>query len=229
MPTQPDWMDAIEHEARALVAWVDIGGEARSFFDGSISAERYAANLVQIYHYVRWSTSLLEQAGQGLKRLGRHPHLAELLLKKAGEENGHERWLLADLANLGWTRDQVESIPPCAAVTAYLAWNRFTGDSGSPAAFLGTAYVLEYLSVHRAEVAMENLIARGTIPNIRKAVTFLRGHAGEDVDHVAELAKVLRSLTDPEEQEALILSARTTRVFFQGIFSTPEVPVRNGE
>lgn len=40
-----------------------------------------------------------------------------------------------------------------------------------PTAFLGTAYVLEYLA----------------IPNIHKAVTFLRGHGEENGRHVAAL------------------------------------------
>jgi pyrroloquinoline quinone (PQQ) biosynthesis protein C len=168
---------------------------------------------------VKWTTPLLALAGERLKRLGRHPVLAELLVQKAGEETGHERWLLADLRNLGWSAERVEATPLAPAVAAYVAWNRFTTEAGSPTAFLGTAYVLESLSVVRAGVAVEALLARGTIPNIRKAVTFLRGHAGADIEHIAELAAVLRSLTDPEEQRAVVLSARTTRALYTGLFS----------
>lgn len=217
-----DWTSALEDEARQLVEELDTHPAARRLFGGSIDASGYIAWLVQTYHYVQWTTPLLEQAGHRLKRLGRHVMLAELLLQKASEERGHERWLLADLKNLGWTRQQVEGTHPCQAVEAYIAWNRFQAEAGSPTAFLGTAFVLEYLSVHRAAAAVEGMLSHGTIPHIHQAVTFLRGHAGADGGHVAELLAVLRTLTAPPEQAAILLSARNTRVIYTGLFPEPE-------
>jgi pyrroloquinoline quinone (PQQ) biosynthesis protein C len=222
MQTQTQWTQALEHEARTLVEELDADASARQMFDGSIDTRGYAHWLIQTYHYVRWTTPLLQQAGRRLKRLGRHGALAELLLQKAAEEQGHERWLLADLKQLGWSREEVEQTAPCPAVLAYVAWNRFTAESGSPTAFLGTAYVLEYLSVYRASGAVERLIQRGAIAHIRKAVTFLRGHAGSDTAHVAELSTVLLSLEDPREQAAIVLSARTTHALYLGLFHRVE-------
>jgi hypothetical protein len=49
-------------------------------------------------------------------------------------------------------------------------------------------------------------------------VTFLRSHGALDGDHVAELAKLLGRLTDPEDQAAILFSARTTRSLYPGIF-----------
>jgi pyrroloquinoline quinone (PQQ) biosynthesis protein C len=216
--TQTQWTQALELEARALVEELDAIPTARRLFDGSIDTQGYAAWLIQTYHYVWWTTPLLQQAGQRLKRLGQHPRLAELLVHKAEEERGHERWLLADLRNLGWTREQVEAAAPCPAVLAYVAWNRFTSVAGTPTAFLGTAYVLEYLSVHRASGAVDRLIQADSIPHIRKAVTFLRGHAGEDIAHVEALNSVLLALEDPREQAAIVLSARATRALYLGLF-----------
>jgi pyrroloquinoline quinone (PQQ) biosynthesis protein C len=220
--TQVDWTSALEDEARLLVEELDMHPAAQRLFQGRIDASGYIAWLVQTYHYVQWTTPLLEQAGHRLKRQGRHVLLAELLLQKASEERGHERWLLADLKNLGWTRKQVEATHPCRAVEAYIAWNRFQSEAGSPTAFLGTAFVLEYLSVHRAGQAVEGMLAHGAIPHIQKAVTFLRGHAGADGGHVAELMGVLRALTDPAEQAAILLSARNTRALYTGLFPEPE-------
>jgi len=219
--TPMDWTHALEHEARLLVDELETHPAARRLFQGSIDADGYIAWLVQTYHYVQWTTPLLEHAGHRLKRQGRHLLLAELLLQKAAEERGHERWLLADLKNLGWTRKQVEGTHPCRAVEAYIAWNRFQSEAGSPTAFLGTAFVLEYLSVHRAGQAVDQLLAHGAIPHIGKALTFLRGHAGADGGHVAELRAVLRTLTDPAEQAAILLSARNTRALYTGLFPEP--------
>lgn len=213
-----DWVVALEREACALVETLDTDPAARRLFDGSIDSEAYARYLAQTYHYVRWTTPLLESAGARMQRLGLHPTLAELLLSKSEEERGHERWLLADLRNLGWTAECVEATPPCDAVKAYVAWNQYTTRVGVPTAFLGTAYVLESLSVRRAGDTVERLLSAGRIPNIHKAVTFLRGHGDVDGSHVEELAAVLRSLDDPEEQPALIHSARTTRLLYPGFF-----------
>jgi len=222
MQTQTRWTQVLEHEARTLVEELDTIAAAQRLFDGSIDMGGYAGWLIQTYHYVRWTTPLLQRAGRRMKRLGRHPALAELLGRKAEEERGHERWLLADLRHLGWTRQQVEQTPPCPAVLAYVAWNRFTSEAGSPTAFLGTAYVLEYLSVYRASGAVERLIQRDAIPHIRQAVTFLRGHAGADTSHVEQLSSVLLGLEDPREQAAIVLSARATRALYLGLFPDEE-------
>jgi pyrroloquinoline quinone (PQQ) biosynthesis protein C len=213
-----DWVGALEQEGRALVEELDAHPDARRLFDGTLDREGYVHYLVQTYHYVRWSTPLLAGAGERLKRLGRHPRLAELLLQKAVEERGHERWLLADLWNLGCAAERVEVMERAPAVDAYTGWNFFTSRSGVPTAFLGTAYVLEYLSVTRASGAVERLLQVGGIPNIRKAVSFLRSHGAVDGDHVAELTSVLRTLTDREDQAAVLLSARTTRALYPGFF-----------
>lgn len=218
IPSRNNWMNELEHEAHSLVAELDAHPAARRLFDGRIGAEDYARYLVQTYHYVRWSTPLLLESGLRLKRSAHRASLGELFLQKAREEHGHERWLLADLRNLGWSKERVEHAAPCSAVNAYVAWNRYTSRCGVPLAFLGTAYVLEYLSVQRATRTVERLIAAGTIPNIRKAVTFLRGHGAADGDHVAELKSLLGSLTDPEEHTAMLLSARTTHALYLGLF-----------
>ncbi|CAM4261630.1 MULTISPECIES: iron-containing redox enzyme family protein [Myxococcus] len=217
-PTQVDWVAVLEQEARGLVAALDVQPDARRLFDGTIDTEGYIHYLIQTYHYARWSTPMLAEAGHRLERQGRHPHLAELLVQKAGEERGHEKWLLSDLKNLGCPEVRVETAARTPAVDAYTGWNFFTSRSGVPTAVLGTAYVLEYLSQTRATGVVERLIAADAIPNIRKSVTFLRSHGALDGDHVAEMEAVLRTLTDPEDQAAVIFSARATRCIYPGIF-----------
>ncbi|QSQ25788.1 iron-containing redox enzyme family protein [Pyxidicoccus parkwayensis] len=216
--TGTHWLAALDGEARGLVAAVDVHPDAGRLFGGTIDTEGYIHYLIQTYHYARWSTPILGEAGERLKRLGRHPELAELLVQKAGEERGHERWLLSDLANLGCPRERVEEAAHRPAVDAYVGWNFFTSRSGVPTAVLGTAYVLEYLSQTRAGVAAERLQAAASIPNIHKSVTFLRSHGALDGDHVAEMARILGRLTDSEDQAAILFSARATRSLYPCIF-----------
>ncbi|RKH57739.1 iron-containing redox enzyme family protein [Corallococcus llansteffanensis] len=212
------WVAVLDEEARGLVAAVDAHPDASRLFNGTIDAAGYIHYLIQTYHYARWSTPILGEAGERLKRSGRHPELAELLIQKGEEERGHELWLLSDLKNLGCPREQVEAATRSPAVDAYTGWNFFTSRSGVPTAVLGTAYVLEYLSQTRAGVGAERLQAVAAIPNIHKSVTFLRSHGALDGNHVAEMAKILGRLTDPEEQAAILFSARATRSIYPGIF-----------
>jgi thiaminase len=217
--TKPDWTCMLQLEAHALMGELADHPEAQRLFDGSIEEESYAAWLAQTYHYVRWTAPLLAQTGRRMMQVGKYQALAELFLQRSLEELGDEQRLLADLKSLGWSRWRVERVEERPAVAAYVAWNRFTAESGSPTAFLGTAYVLEYLSMHRAGLTAERLIAHAAIPNIQQAVSFLRGHAVADGDHVARLLSALRTLTDRQEQATILLSARTTRALYTGFFS----------
>lgn len=212
-----DWLDSLRHEARMLVRELDATPGVRRLFEGRIRQDDYVHYLIQTYQYVRWSEGFFTESGKRTK----DPVFAELLFQKAREEKGHEQWLLRDLKELGWTEERVERAPICTAVRAYVEWNRFTTQSGVPTAFLGTAYVLEYLSVNRAPGSVDRLIAESGIPNIHKAVLFLRGHGAADGDHVADLETELRKLTSPEEQAALLLSASTTRTLFPKFFREP--------
>ena len=218
VPVETQWVAALDAEARGLVAAVDAQPDARRLLEGTLDQEGYVHYLVQTYHYARWSTPILAEAGHRLKRLGRLPDLAELLIQKGEEERGHERWLLADLKNLGCPAARVEASARSPAVDAYTGWNFFTSRSGVPTAALGTAYVLEYLSQTRAGLWAERLRTVGAIPNIHKAVTFLRNHGALDGDHVAEMARLLSPLTEPEDQGAILFSARVARIVYPCIF-----------
>lgn len=212
------WLAVLDEEARGLVAAVDAHPDASRLFNGTLDRAGYIHYLIQTYHYARWSTPILGESGQRLKRLGRNPELAELLIQKSEEEQGHERWLLSDLKNLGCSEAQVETAVRSPAVDAYTGWNFFTSRSGVPTAVLGTAYVLEYLSQTRAGVWAERLQAVSSIPNIHKSVTFLRSHGALDGDHVAEMVAILGRLRDREDQAAILLSARAVRSIYPGIF-----------
>ena len=92
-------------------------------------------------------------------------------------------------------------------------------EAGSPA-FLGYAYGLEFISMSRAQVAAENLLARAAIPEIEDASSFLVGHGIADPGHVALLEQVLGRIEDPEDQAAILLSASMLRVLYPLFFRT---------
>lgn len=203
-------MGEVEH----LIEDVAREPAALRLLEGRASIEEYAAFLEQTYHYVCWTRPLLARAGARLAAQGRAPGLAALLTQKAGEEDGHERWALDDLAALGRDADAIRAARPGAAAEAYIAWNRYCVEEGAPEAFLGTAFILEALSARYAGEAAERLAARSGIPGIEGAVRFLRGHADADGEHTAELAALLRAVGDAEARAAISLSARVTRALY---------------
>jgi hypothetical protein len=221
MRTNTSWAHVLVQESQELMDWLVTVPTARRLLDGSIDAASYAHYLAQMYHYVRWTTPLVAHAGRRINQLRRHPALAELLIQKASEAREHEQLLLADLRNLGWTVGRVETTAPSPSVAACVAWNRFMLETGVPTAFLGTFYVLGALHTECAGIAVERLLARGTISNIRKASTFLIAQSVADNNSTANLAAVLRALSDPEEQEAILISARMTRAICVGLFQKP--------
>ena len=195
----------------------DLGAEpfAQRLLAGAITADEYASFLVQTYLYVRYTRPLLRRAAERLSERANSPELAALFQQKADEEDGHEQWALADLAAIGRDPDEARCASPTPAVSAYIAWNSFTVECGSPVAFLGTAYVLEALSAARAAETVKNLVAESGIPGIERAVVFLRGHADADTGHVEQLGRWLLILAgSPADRRDVLLSAMITRVTY---------------
>ncbi len=212
-----DYVSMIERVSSALVGSIDhdpvIGGVIR----GDASREDYVGFLAATYHYLRWSGPLLSGAAEGLRRSGRCPWLLSVFDSKADEESPHVRWVLDDLARCGEDVERVIAAADPCAVNAYVHWSWTMAEEGSPA-FLGAAYTLEFISMHRAKMAAENLRARRAIPNIDNAVSFLEGHGDADVGHIAALTDILRQVEDPRDQGAILLSSEIMCALYPRFF-----------
>jgi hypothetical protein len=217
----------IERECQALVQCIDDHPLIGAVVRGDASRDEYIRFLVATYHYVRWSGPLLAATAAGLRRRGHHPWLAALAETKAEEESPHDRWALDDLRCCGENVELVKLAPAPLAVRAYVDWSLAMADDGSPA-FLGAAYALEFMSMSRARLAANNLQARGEIPGIDRAVSFLAGHGDADVGHVALLADVLARLDDPQDAEEIRLSAAMLRRLYPRFFRTSDTVVARG-
>jgi hypothetical protein len=195
---------------------------ARRLLEGDVNAQEYEAFLEQTFLYVRQTRPLLRRAGERLAAMRRAPTLAQLFLLKADEEEGHEKWVLADLAAIDRPMDERRLPRACTAVAAYIAWNHFQVEAGWPLGFLGTAYVLESLSNARAGTTADNLVKKNRIPGIQQGVRFLKGHADADEHHIEMLRRVLSVVSLPSDQEAISLSAEVTATLYLGMFSAME-------
>lgn len=220
--TGPTLYDLLLDIARDSVQQLDAHPIAGALVDGTISKQAYIDYLIQVVHQVRESGPMLGEAGVRLERLGR-ARLAALFRAKAGEEDGHDRWALEDLAALGVGAQSVLNAPRCGAVSAYLAWTRHMVEA-SPVAVLGLAFILEWFGYCRAGRAASNLVKQGGIPNIASAVRFLQGHGDADGSHVEHLARALESVNEPGEREAVLLAGRMTAQLYLGMFGQKAPP-----
>ena len=215
---------ALSHESLAWVHAMDADPFLGRLIRGESIREEYVLFLARTYHYVRWSGPILAETAEGLRRTGRYPWLARLLEEKTEEEAPHDAWALADLRALGVNVELVKARSPGAAVMAYVAWSRAMAEQGSPA-FLGAAYALELISMHRAGAAARSLRARNIIPGIDAAVSFLEGHGEADVEHIETMNRLLDGIGDRRDRESILLSARVLFALYPQFFAGTCAPV----
>jgi thiaminase len=186
-----------------LVAKIDREPTIQAMLSGSLTREAYIRWLQQSYHYVRWTSIWLHQAA----RRSTNSTIREALAVKAGEESGHEQWILHDLANLGVQTPVPDSWPICPGVAAYIAWLRFEVEDGQPEAILGAAYVLERLSEHYAGRAAKRMTRAGFRSDV---LLFMAAHGEADVGHIFELTTLLHQIDDEEVARSIVLAASMT-------------------
>lgn len=208
----------LRNELSLLVASIDQEPTIMAFKDGSAGKDLYVSFLVQTRHYVALTAPCLEAAGRRLKALGEHPELADLFFQKAEEESGHDILVDDDLRSLGLDPEKtLAANPPGEWITAYNSWITAATNGRHPAAFLGSAYILEGLAVERAGKVAKALVASSSIPKIAEAVTFLDLHAEADVGHVDDLGRILAGLDDATERDAIVMTAAATRGAYLGM------------
>ena len=191
----------------------------KRLYAGCVTHDEYAAFLVQTYHYVVHTRPLLRRAGERLMSLGKS-QLGGLFLHKSDEENGHEFWVLEDLQAIGANPDVVHHEKPVPAVLAFVAWNSFVVEHGSPIGLLGAAYVLEAVSATHAGMVAKNLIERSGIRGIQHGVRFLAGHGDADIDHVASLGQAIDALaSSPADQNDIVTTAKITQSTYAGLYT----------
>ena len=161
----------------------------------------YPALLVETFHYVRHSCSLMNYA---CAQLGHESLPLQIYFARhIAEEVGHEEWLLNDLEKLGYNRLEVEASPPLAETINLVGSQLYVINYLHPAGLLGYVYLME--STPPSKTSLAFLEAYGVKSG---AMTFLSRHGQEDQRHRRELRDTLDThFTEPRIREAAILSA----------------------
>lgn len=140
------------------------------------------------------------------------------LYQRIGEEKGHETWVLEDIEALGGDVPSAGSNPPSAPVQAMIAFNYYGAERVHPCSVLGMLYMLEVVSSvygGRVSDSIAHALGREVAAGGFK---FLTSHAAMDLDHMAKLNRLVKTIGDPGAQEAIVNSTRVNFYQFGRMF-----------
>lgn len=171
--------------------------------------EEYRAFLHDLYHIVWHFCPIMAAAAARCGDEFREVRYA--LYERIEEEKGHEGWVLEDIAAMGGDVAAAGREPPSYPVQAMIAYNYYAVERLHPCSVLGMLYMLEVISsVYGGRVS--DSIARALGREVAAGgFKFLSSHATMDVDHMASLNRLLKTVADPAAQAAII---RTTNINF---------------
>jgi pyrroloquinoline quinone (PQQ) biosynthesis protein C len=199
--------------------------------EGEADSDLYVGFLIQTYHYVKFTPASLRLAAERLKGHSNpfYESLRERFSEHEAEEEGHDQWVLNDLMSLGQNPDIVQRISPCDAIDAYNAYSKFVVRSSNAVAILGQAFMLEGISQRYGTPMARNLSEKSGIPNARNAVSFLAGHGDADQEHMAELRRVIHSISDERDLDAVVLCAKVVSQLYSSMIDGLAGPSLSGE
>ena len=107
---------------------------------------------------------------------------------------------------------------PSPATELMVAYAYDTVQRRNPVGFFGMVHVLEGTSVTTADRAADAIKQALDLPD--KAFSYLRSHGALDVEHCAFFESLMEKITDREDQDCIVHSARMFYRLYADIFRT---------
>jgi len=197
--------------------------KVNSMIHHGLTLAEYKAFLHDLYHIVWHFCPVMAAAAARCSDQFRNVRYD--LYERIEEEKGHEAWVLEDVEALGGDVAGAAIEPPSPPVQAMIAFNYFGAERVHPCSVLGMLYMLEVMSsVYGGRVS--DSIARAIGRDVEAGgFKFLSSHATMDVDHMAKLNRLVKTIADPAAQEAIVNSTRVNfyqfgRMFAEGGFAS---------
>lgn len=149
----------------------------------------YAGWLSQAYYIAKQSTSYL---GLAMMHAAKYPAFHKRCTAHIAEETGHEKLIMNDLAQLGYSL-----FPELPMTSAVYQPQYYRIAVENPLSFIGYVLFLELLAPAYGPYVIDRV-------SNKKALSFLKVHTTADEDHVEEAAAQLAGL--PEEVQRLALA-----------------------
>lgn len=230
--------ERIEERARAADRRLRANDYYRRLIAGSVDADEYAAWLVQLHKYVRFTVPG-EQALVDAMKARKEPNaraLRSYAEHERDEESGHDDLLVADLAVV-WGVSRAEALAridaePCSpSVDTWSVVARFM-HGHHPEGIIGFGMALERLASLQSDEKRANLVAQREIPGIERAVRFLEAHsAAVESDHAAGGSAIADALLTPNARASALFFADVALAMYESLvhwlderFPTERVP-----
>lgn len=188
-----------------------------SMIHHGLTLAEYRAFLHDLYHIVWHFCPIM--AVSAARCDDRFAQVRYELYERIDEEKGHEAWVLEDIETIGGDVAGAKSNPPSAPAQAMIAFNYHGAERVHPCSVLGMLYMLEVVaSVYAGRVS--DSIAHAIGRDVEGGgFKFLSSHSTMDVEHVAKLNVLLKTVEDPVAQNAIINSTRVNFYQFGRMFS----------
>lgn len=134
---------------------------------------------------------------------------------------------LDDIRECGGDADAIVAAGPALPCELLVAYAYDVARRRNPIGFFGMVHVLEGTSVRGASAAAAALERTLGLPHA--AFTYLTTHGDLDISHVAEFAKLMDRVEDPEDRRWIL---HTSRVFFRlygDVFRAPVPRVHDAQ
>jgi pyrroloquinoline quinone (PQQ) biosynthesis protein C len=182
-----------------------------------LTADEYRGFLHDLYHIVWHFCPVMAAAAARCSDSFRGVRYE--LYERIQEEKGHEAWVLEDVEAVGGDVARVRSTPPSPPVQAMIGFNYHSAEHVHPCSVLGMLYMLEVVSsVYGGRVS--DSIARAMGRKVDAGgFKFLSSHASLDLDHMAKLNVLVKTVSDPAAQDAIVNSANVNFHQFSNMFA----------
>lgn len=190
--------------------------KVHSMIHNGLSLAEYRGFLHDLYHIVWHFCPIMAAAAA---RCGdEFRNVRYELYERISEEKGHEAWVLEDIEAIGGDVAGARASPPSAPVQAMIAFNYYGAERVHPCSVLGMLYMLEVVSsVYGGRVS--DAIARTIGRDVDSGgFKFLTSHATMDVDHMAKLNRLVKTIDQPGAQQAVINATQVNFYQFASMF-----------
>jgi pyrroloquinoline quinone (PQQ) biosynthesis protein C len=209
-----NFFDRLKNETVAEQKYLLSAPIIHRCFSGDICLDDYVAFLQQAYHHVKHTVPLLMNVGAKLSE--DKEWLRTAVAEYIEEEIGHQEWILNDIAQCGYDKEQVRKNKP-AFETDLMVSYAFDGiNRKNPLMFFGMVHVLEGTSIAMADNAASSIAGALNLP--KKAFSYLISHGSLDIDHVKFFESLMNQITDEQEQQIIIDAAKDFYLLYGNIF-----------
>lgn len=182
-----------------------------------VGRDLYIAYLTEAYHHVRHTCPLLAHA---LAHCPKHDTgYRKALLEYLEEEQGHEEWILDDIAHLGGDAEAVRRGSGDWPVRAMVSWVYYAVEFLNPYSMLGMVLVLEGTSVDIASAGANAVRKRLGMVGEKRGFSYLTSHGALDKEHIVFFQNLVNSVEGEENRRAIIDTANMVYALWGEMFS----------